>query len=321
MALSDLAVFSEWVYSAKTEVLQQQVELFNEASDNTMLLSAVPHTGDYSDEASWKLLAGLVRRRNPYGSGTVAALTLQHLVDTMVKIAAGTPPVRIDPGQFAWIQRSPQEAGAVIGQQLAVASLADMVNTAAAAVAAALSGQAAIIYDGTADTPDTMNARMLNRGASKFGDRSNRIAAWLMHSTPLADFYDNALQNASQLFTYGTVNVVRDPFGRRFIVSDIPALVTAGTPNIYSTLGLVPGAVRVDTNGDFTDNVDTTNGDENILRTYQAEWSYSLGILGFTWDKTNGGKAPTNSALATATNWDKTATDIKNLAGVLVKSN
>jgi hypothetical protein len=251
----------------------------------------------------------------------VAALTLQHLVDTMVKIAAGTPPVRIDPGQFAWIQRSPQEAGAVIGQQLAVASLADMVNTAAAAVAAALSGQAAIIYDGTADTPDTMNARMLNRGASKFGDRSNRIAAWLMHSTPLADFYDNALQNASQLFTYGTVNVVRDPFGRRFIVSDIPALVTAGTPNIYSTLGLVPGAVRVDTNGDFTDNVDTTNGDENILRTYQAEWSYSLGILGFTWDKTNGGKAPTNSALATATNWDKTATDIKNLAGVLVKSN
>jgi len=321
MALSDLTVFSEQVYSAKTEVLQQQVELFNAASDNVLMLSAQPHQGDFSDEASWKLLSNLVRRRNVYGSGAVTPIHLQHIVDTMVKIAAGTPPVEINPSQFTWIQRSPEEAGAVIGQQLAVAQLADMVNIGAAACYAALSQVAAVVYDGTGATPDTMNPRMMNQGAFKFGDQQQRIAAWLIHSTPLRDFYDNALQNTSQLFVYGTVNVIRDPFGRKFVVSDIPALVTAGTPNVYHTLGLVPGAVQVDTNGDFDDNVDTRNGDENILRTYQAEWTYNLGVKGFAWDKTAGGKSPTNAALATATNWDRYATDIKSLAGVVIDSN
>jgi len=104
-------------------------------------------------------------------------------------------------------------------------------------------------------------------------------------------------------------------------VSDVPALVTAGTPNIYNTLGLVPGGIVVDQNNDFTDNLQTSNGDENIQRTYQAEWSYNLGIKGFTWDKTNGGHAPNDAALATSTNWDKIATSTKDLAGVLVLSN
>lgn len=321
MALSDLTVFSEWVYSTKTEVLQQQVELFNAASDNVMLLSAADHVGDYSDVASWKKLAGLVRRRNPYGSGAVTPIHLQHLVDTMVKVAAGTPPVEVNPSQFTWIQMNPEEAGAVIGQQLAVDTMADMVNTAVAACYAALSQTAGVVYDGTSDTPDTMNPRMMNKGAFKFGDQSQRIRAWVMHSTPMRDYYDNGLQNTAQLFTYGTVNVVRDAFGRRFIVSDIPALVTAGSPNVYHTLGLTQGAIQVDTNADFDDNMDTRNGDENILRTYQAEWTYSLGIKGYTWDKASGGKAPTTAALATSTNWDQTATDIKSLAGVVVQSN
>ena len=80
------------------------------------------------------------------------------------------------------------------------------------------------------------------------------------------------------------------------------------------------GAVVVDRNADYTSNIDERNGNENIVRTFQAEWSYNLGIKGFTWDKTNGGKAPTNAALGTSTNWDRTATDLKDMAGVLIKS-
>lgn len=317
MALSDLAVFSEYAYDTMTEVIQQQIELFNSASRNTINLSTQAHQGDYSDTAFWKKIDGLVRRRNPYGAGAVASKTLEHLTDTMVKVAAGTPPIEMPPSQFRWIQRNPEEGGAVVGQQLAGDLLADMLNTGIIGARVAIGQVTALVHDGTAGT---MTARVLNRGAGKFGDAQSKVVAWVMHSTPANDFYDNALNNAERLFTYGTVNVVSDPFGRVFIVTDAPGLLTTGTPDTYHSLGLVPGAITVDQNADFDDNWDTTNGDENIQRTYQAEWSYNLGLKGFAWDKTNGGRAPNDAALATATNWDRYATSDKDLLGVLVNT-
>jgi hypothetical protein len=322
MALSDLAVFSEQLYSTTTEVLAQQVELFNAATDGGLILSAQPFSGDYSETAFFAKVSGLVRRRNPYATGAVAAKSLEHLIDVMVKVAAGTPPLEMDPGQFRWLQQNPELAAATYAQQLARDTLADMLNVSVGSLVAALSAQAAVVYDATALTPDTMTQRTLNRGAQKMGDMSGEIRCWLMHSTPMFDLFDNALTNAEQLFNYGNVNIVSDPFGRRFCITDCPALVdTVATPDVYNTIGLTAGAAIVSQNGDYDSNVETKNGDENLLRTMQAEWSYSVGIKGFAWDKTNGGKAPTDTALFTSTNWDRIATSHKDLAGVLVKTN
>ena len=177
------------------------------------------------------------------------------------------------------------------------------------------------VLDITGETPDTMSASALVRGAVKFGDRSGDIAAWIMHSTPMSDFYVAGVTNTAQLFTYGSINVIADPFGRIFVVTDSPGLITTGTPNIYWSLGLVNGALVVNQNNDFTDNWSTTNGGENIQRTYQAEWSFQVGVKGFAWDKANGGASPNDAALATATNWDRYATSLKDTAGVLIKSN
>lgn len=318
MALSDLAVFSEYVYTAQTEVLRQQVELFNTASRGTIQLAAAAHAGDYSDTAFWQKISGLVRRRNPYGTGAVTAKSLEHLVDTMVRVAAGTPPVNIPPSQFRWIQRNPEEGGTVIGQQLAKDTMADMLNTALMAASAALSGVAAVVHDGSAATFDVT---IFNKAQAKFGDAYQDIAAWAMHSKPLFDLFGVAIANSTALFSFETINVRQDGFGRVFIVSDSPGLVlTTPNPDQYVTLGLTPGAVRIEQNSDFDDNITTTNGDENIKRDYQAEWSYSLGIKGFAWDKTNGGAAPNDAALATATNWDRYATSDKDLAGVYAKT-
>lgn len=321
MALSDLAVFSEYAYSSMTELLAQRINLFNQASQGTITLQAAAHQGDYSDKAFYAKIDGLVRRRNAYGSGAVTGKNLAHLVDTMVKVAAGTPPVSLDPGQFKWIQRNPEEAGAAMGIQLAEETLADMLNTGLMGCYSALSQNAAVIHDATAGT---LTPTALNNGARKFGDRSNAIRAWILHSSPLHDFYNDNLANVERLFSYGTVNVVADPFGRIFVVSDSPSLVTpdgvgAGIDE-YHTLGLVGDSLVIHQNNDFTDNLETKNGDENILRTYQAEWSYNLGVKGYSWDKTNGGASPNDAAIATATNWDKYATSDKDIAGVIVES-
>lgn len=321
MALSDLAVFNEYAYLSMTEVIRQQIDLFNAASRNTIVLRSTAHQGDYNEEAFFGKIAGLVRRRNAYGSGAVTPKSLVHKVDTMVKVAAGTPPIQMDPGQFKWLQLNPQIAGAAMGKQLAGDMLADMLNVGIMAGYSALSGVPAVVYDGTGDTPDTMTPKMLLKGASKFGDASGDIACWIVHSGPMHDYFANNLDNGQGLFTYGTVNVIADPFGRVFVVTDSPSLVTAGTPNVYHNLGLVPDAIRIDQNNDYTENFETKNGDENIARTFQAEWSYNVGVKGFAWDKTNGGHSPTTAALGTATNWDRYSTSEKDLAGVVVNSN
>ena len=324
MALSDLAVYSEYAYSSFTEVLQQQVNLFNAASGGTIQLSSAAHQGDFSDVAFFaKIAGGVVRRRNAYGTGSVSEKALAHLVDTMVKVATGTPPIRIDPSQFLWIQQNPEVAGVALGQQLAVDTLADMLNTSLGATVAALSNVgSSVVLDITGEIApaDKMSFIAQTNGSAKFGDASNRIQAWVMHSKPMHDQYINALTNADRLFTYGTVNVMRDPFGRLLIMTDSPNLVNAGSPNTYNTLGLVPGAINLQQNNDFIANEETKNGDENIKRTYQAEWSYELGLMGFSWDKANGGKSPNDAALLLGTNWDKVATSHKDLAGVLIKS-
>ncbi len=316
MALSDLAVFSEYTYESMTEVLSQQVELFNAASNGGIVLRTNPVQGDFSDAAYWGLIDGLVRRRNAYGAGAVTPKTLEHLIDTMVKVAAGTPPVNMPPGQFRWIQQNPEQGGAVYGQQLAKATMADMLNTALMAYVAALTGEADVYSDQSG--ADTKFQPLLN-GAALFGDRSADLRCWVMHSKSLFDIFGVALANTEGLFTFGNVNVRQDGFGRAFVVSDSPALINVTPdPDKHYIAGLTGGAILVETNDDFDQNMETTNGDENIQRSIQSEWSYNLGIKGYSWDKTSGGKSPNDAALATANNWDRIATSGKDTAGVLM---
>lgn len=321
MALSDLAVFSEYAYSAATEVLAQQIDLFNAASDGVINLEVQGRQGDYSDEIYFKKISGIVRRRNPYGSGSVSEKVLAQLDEVRVKVAAGTPPIRLDPSQWRWIQMEPAQAGAAVGQQIAKETLADMLNTAVGTATAAIENVGATASsDISAVGSGLVTFTSFVDAAQLFGDYSSAIRGWVMHSKPMADLWKDALTNGEFLFNYSTVAVVRDPFGRIFIISDIPALVTAGSPNKYSSLGLVPGAIDIERSDDFDDNYSTLNGNENITRTYQAEWSYSLGLKGYQWDKINGGHAPNDAALFTGTNWDKIATSIKDTAGVAIIS-
>lgn len=330
MALSDLKVFSEFLYEAQTEILAQQIDLFNEASKGAIVLGTQARTGDFFSRLSFQRVAGgLVRRRNAYGEGDVTPKNMSMLEDVMVKVAAGTPPIEMDPSQWRWIQEQPEQSAAEMATQLAVDTLADMLNTAVGGAAAALQNNGAVINDvsgvavvstlGSFAGP-TSSPINLNSTAAKFGDLQSRLQVWVMHSKTLNDYFGQALQNAQRLYNYGTVNVVGDAFGRIFLVSDIPALIVPGTPNKYITLGLVPGGIEIEQQNDFDDNWSNLNGKENISRTYQAEWSYMLGVKGYAWDKTNGGKSPTDAAIMSGSNWDMFSTSIKDTAGVAMLS-
>jgi len=322
MALSDLAVFTEYAYKAKTEILAQQLELFNSATRGAIALRQAANQGDYNEAAFFaKVSGGLVVRRNAYGTGANSTASLAHLTDRSVKVGAGTKTISMDPSQFAWIQQNPSVAGAAMGQQLAVDDMADMLNTSVAAAYAALAQVSAVVYDGSAAIADH---GALLAGSAKMGDMSGNVLCWIMHSKVHTDIIKGNLANAQNLFRFGDVNIMADYQGRPLIVTDSASLftvdgVSAGI-NKYHTLGLVSEGIVLEQNGDFTDNWQTSNGQVNIARTYQAEWTYNLGIKGFAWDKTAGGHSPTTAALTTATNWDRYATSEKDLAGVVVES-
>ncbi len=318
MSLTNLQVFNQYLYTAFQELLAQNIALFNDGTRGGLILTDAANQGDYSDTALYSRISGLVRRRDAYGTGSVSPVDINMLLATSVKVAAGTAPVNIDPHFWSWIQRAPTEAGVIIGRQLAEDSLADMVNTAIKAAVAALTNVgSAVVYDGTAGN---LSLGALNTGASKFGDRAQELVAWLTHSKPMFDLFGSALTNANVLFSFGTVKIVQDGFGRPFIVTDAADLSYTSSGTKYHTLGLSRGAAVVEKNNDYIENIDTRNGNENIVRTFQAQWTYNLSLKGFQWDKTSGGHSPSNSALGTGTNWDQYATSNKDVAGVLVNT-
>lgn len=320
MALSDLQVFNDWVYKTSSEVLDQQVNLFNAATNGAIILRTARNVGDVSEAAFWAKIQGLVRNRNPYGTGAVAAKDLRQLVENTIKVGAGTPPINIPPSMLRWIQKSPEEAGAVIGQQLAGDTMQDMLHAGLSAGKAAFAAGGAV-YDHSAVGAGTMTQKAFNAGQRIFGDRSTDIQVWVAHSSPLFDLYDNALGNAEQLYTFGTVIVKQDAFGRPIVITDAPVLASgAGATLRYDTLGLASGAILIEQNGDFDAVTVETTGQNNIGRQYQAEWSYNIGVNGYAYDVTTGGKAPTHTALGTAANWDKVATSIKDTGGITVRT-
>jgi hypothetical protein len=62
---------------------------------------------------------------------------------------------------------------------------------------------------------------------------------------------------------------------------------------------------------------DTVTGKENIKLRIQGEGEFLLNVKGYSW-KTASGVNPTPTAIGTAANWEKKATDIKSTAGIIL---
>tara|TARA_R110002110_G_scaffold106081_1_gene266141 strand:- start:488 stop:826 length:339 start_codon:yes stop_codon:yes gene_type:complete len=88
MALADMKVFNDFMYSAATETIRQQIELFNEATSGALRLQQVGNVGDFAHEATYRAIGNLMRRRNAYGTGAIAATTLGQMEHVAVKSPA-----------------------------------------------------------------------------------------------------------------------------------------------------------------------------------------------------------------------------------------
>jgi hypothetical protein len=325
MPVSNLIVFNDYFYGSLTETLQEQVQLFNASSGGAIVLTSAKNVGSFfSDIFYAKIAGGTVRRRNPFTQTAVASKSVSHKQWTSVKVAGGNFPLEWNAADFAWIQESPEKAGTVYGAQYAVDVLEDMLRVALGSLYAAMAQQPLVVYNATANTAPADKLATygnMNNSVRKLGDKSNSIRTWVMNSSPRHDIIGANINNVAQLHTIGNVVLDRDVQGRSIVVTDNSALITAGAPNIYHSLGLTPGSVFIENNGDFNSATQEITGQENILYRMQNEYSYNVKVKGFSWDTASGGEAPNNTSLFTATNWNQIATSHKDLPGVVMETN
>ena len=316
MSLSQMQVFNEYIMPATIETLGQVVEKFNAASNGSIRLTTDGFDGDFLQESFFQAIHTAQRRVDRSAPNSAQAATdLTQLKHSSVKIAGGVGPIRFEPSQLTWLNKPTAEGIEVASRNFAEALMADQLNTAILALRAAIANHAAVTNDVSATAGVTYAG--MNNAHAKFGDRSSDIVANVMTGAVYHKFIGQNLANAAQLFQAGNVRVI-DILGKAVVVTDAPALYVAGTPNKEYVLGLAAGAAIVHDAGDLISNIDTVNGKERIETTMQVDYTFGLGLKGYTWDEANGGKSPSNAALGTGTNWDKVASDIKNTAGVVL---
>jgi hypothetical protein len=314
MSLSQMQVFNQYIMPATIETLAQLVDKFNEASRGTIRLTTGKFDGDFMQASFFQAIHSAQRRVNRNAAQATATPTdLTQAKISTVKVAGGFGPIRFEPSQLTWLNKPTTEGIEVASKNFAEALLRDQLNTAIAALKAAITNQAAATNDVSATAGISYAA--LNGANAKFGDFSGNIVANIMTGEVYHKLIGLNLSNAQQLFRANSVTVV-DMLGKAVIVTDAPSLYVTGLPNKQFVLGLTEGAATVLDGSDVISNILTTNGQTRIETTMQIDYTFGLGLKGYTWDETNGGKSPTDAALATGTNWDLVVSNIKQTSGV-----
>lgn len=315
MAQSNMVIFNKYVPEMAVELLAQMVDKFNASSNGSILLTNQGFEGDFFERAFYSSLETAQRRVDRYAAnGAQASTSLAQTKESSVKVAGGFGPILFEPSQMSWMMKNEAEAIDAIGRNLAAAVMKDQLNAAIASAVGAISNQSAAKNDVSATLGLSYEA--LNNTDALFGDASMGLVARVMNGTAYHKLIGLNLANTATLFKADNVLIV-DILGKPVIVTDAPALYATGTPNLLKVLSLTAGGIVVSDGSDIITNADTTNGKERIETTFQADYTFGLGLKGYTWDQTNGGKSPTDAELATGTNWDKTATSIKHTAGVI----
>lgn len=319
MALTNMVVFNRNVREATIETVAQMVEKFNAASAGGIQLSTEGFGGDFMMKSMFSSLHAAQRRVDRYATNTSASGTaLAQLQLNTVKVAGGFGPIEWEPAQLTWVGDNESAAVALISQNLAEAILKDMLNSGiASAIAAMENVGSTVVYD--TNTSRELTYADINSAHALFGDMSQLIVCNVMDGTSYHALIGQNLTNTAQLFQAGNVTVV-DILGKRIVVTDAPAL--RETPDTTSSdikvLGLVAGGIVVHDAGDLVTNIETSNGSQRIKTTMQADYTFGLGLKGYSWNSSV--KSPTDAELTTGSNWTKTATSVKHTAGVVALS-
>lgn len=320
--VSDVKIYNEQMQAGYIETAQQFTEAFNAASNGAIVMTAQSQIGNYDQAAFFTdLSSSLVTRQDLTSNSSVTALKLAQDENVRVKVHRKIGPVDATFKSFNMIGENAQQTFSfLLGESIAKAQPMEMLNSGLAAARAAILNNTDMVNDVTGTSGTTTHQNLLG-ALRKFGDAYSRLACWVMHSSnfydlgldAIAESVDSVVANVLQVFTVPS-------FNKPIVVTDSPSLIiTADNPDSYVVLGLAQNAIQL-VDSEATNVVfDLITGNEQLEMRIQGEGAYNMGLKGYKWDMTNGGANPTDSALATGSNWDKVASSNKDTAGVALK--
>jgi hypothetical protein len=318
---TDFKVYNEEYYGGIYEALEQESELFNAASANTIQLIPRDSRGHFEKEGFFQLVSDAVVRRDISSTSSVDDKKLESEEFIRPKINRRIGPIANTLDSLRKIASNQAEFSFVLGQQVGKAKAVDYVNTAVLACTAALLSESRVQVDVTGTSK--LKYEPLVDALAKFGDKGWRLAAWVMHSRP---FYDLMKENITQykIDAVAGVTIYNGLVGslnRPIIVVDSPSLVNtdgieSGTDSYY-TLGLTTDALQViESEGDEMV-FDIVTGLANLVVRMQGEHAYNVGVRGYAY--THATVNPTDANLGSSANWANRMADVKSTAGVIIE--
>lgn len=322
-------IYPELVHSGMVETLTQNTDAFNAASLGAIRLVTQMRQGDFHQESFFKNVSSLVNRREVATSPANAAVTASAVpaderISVKLNRRIGPVDQTLDSFKKLGMNADFETLSFLLGGQIAKAYQVDQLDAGLRSVAAAIQGQASLVFNGEGSPPTTLDTIDLVNALALFGDAASRISLWVMHSKVYYDLVkDQITRNIDGLSNFNVASATPVTLNRPVLVTDSAALIqSVDSPlrNQYLTLGLTADAVVMEDSEDTLMYTDVITGKQNITVRLQGEGAFNVSCKGFKWDVTNGGVNPNDTALATSTNWDSVMDSVKDLSGVLIKS-
>jgi len=316
-------IYPELVHGGMVETLVQNTDAFNAASLNTIRLVTQRRRGDFHQESFFKNVSSLINRRDVNVSPanpTVSSSPVPIDENISVKLNRRVGPVDQTYDSFRKLGDSAdlEVLSFLLGEQIAKAMQVEMLDSGLRSVVASITANASLIHTGAAG----LTTDDLVSGLATFGDASNRVSMWVMHSKPFFELIQSQITaNIDGISNFNIAQASPVTLNRPVLVTDSTALLdTSVSPQKYITLGLVDSGVVMEDSEEELMYTDVITGKENIVARLQGEYAYNVGCKGSKWDVTNGGVNPNDAALGTSTNWDIVMDDVKDLSGFAIRS-
>lgn len=303
---SDMIIYNQLAQTAYLERLQDNLDVFNKASNGAIRYVNEVIQGDFSQKSFYRVGGGIEHRDvNSAAKVTPKKIGAGEMVGVKTPYKYG--PYSSTEEAFKRRARSPEEFAEIIGYDLADALVAGRLQYGLTALKAAITSNPDMVAKGSIATD---GRKALTKGMRKFGDKFGRISLWVMNSDTYFDIVDEALTNQvygeSELVIYGGLP---GTLGKPVLVTDL-----VGDNDAF---GLQAGALTVTESQAPGFRAYDINDEENLAIGMRAEGTFNLDLLGYSWDASKGAN-PTLALLGADANWQKYATSNKMTAGTLL---
>ena len=306
------------------EGVGQNIDVFNANSAGTMRFVQRNLPGDYEKTRFWDRLTSLVSHRDDTSTSSVSSTAMTQSDDISVKTKRRIGPVENTIDSLRSVASDEEEFSFIFGELTGEESAQNYVNTAILVAVTALVNTSANYKDDAGAASNTLNHERLNDLLSLAGDARGSIRALVMHSKAFNDLVGNNISSSGDQVEFATIYQGNPgTFQRPVVVTDSSELVntdgvSSGTDSYY-TLGLTEDAVEVAESDELEIYDEVITGNENVTLRVQGENAITLGLKGYTWDETNGGRNPADDTLGTGTNWDTIHSQKKDRAGYILE--